>query len=144
MILGSPFSLLYSFTVELREMSRVTKTHYQAKYDYEATGKGQLNIKVGDKFVLVSKTGDEWWTVRSSDGNLGLVPASYLEPFEVILSTKQKQKTSTVLDSQAIQSLYSLVENYIGWTFGMMCVSQMCRTVVSLVSHEEPFFVERM
>ena len=71
--------------VRVKEMSQVTKTHYQAKYDFEATGKGQLSIKVGEKFVLVSKTGDEWWTVRSSDGNLGLVPASYLEPFEVIL-----------------------------------------------------------
>ena len=73
---------LYS---RVKEMSQVAKTHYQAKYDFEATGKGQLNIKVGEKFVLVTKTGDEWWTVRSSDGNLGLVPASYLEPFEVIL-----------------------------------------------------------
>ena len=77
--------LLYS---HIGKMSRVTKTHYQAKYEYEAAGKGQLSVTVGEKFILVSKTGDDWWTVRSSDGNLGLVPASYLEPSEVLPHTK--------------------------------------------------------
>lgn len=58
-------------------------TTCQAKYDFSPTGKGQLTLKVGDKFTIVSKTSKDWWTVRAASGELGLAPVSYLEVCEV-------------------------------------------------------------
>ena len=60
-----------------------TETRYRAKYDFVASGKGMLTIKVGDRFTLVSKTNDDWLTVKSAAGDMGLAPASYLEAVQV-------------------------------------------------------------
>ena len=60
-----------------------TETRYRAKYDFAASGKGMLTFKVGDRFILVSRTSDDWLTVKSMAGDMGLAPASYLEAVQV-------------------------------------------------------------
>ena len=60
-----------------------TETRYRAKYDFAASGKGMLTFKVGDRFILVSRTSDDWLTVKSMAGDMGLAPASYLEAIQV-------------------------------------------------------------
>jgi len=57
-----------------------TAVQYRARYDFVASGKGMLSFKLGDQFSLVSKTSDSWWTVKSAAGDMGLAPASYLQP----------------------------------------------------------------
>ena len=56
---------------------------YQAKFDFASASSGVLSFKVGDRFLLVNKTNEDWWMVRSPSQELGLVPANYLEPEEV-------------------------------------------------------------
>ena len=52
---------------------------YKAVFDFDSTGKGILSFKKGDRFTLVSKTNEDWWSVRSASGESGLAPITYLE-----------------------------------------------------------------
>ena len=52
---------------------------FKALYEFTSTGDGILSIKAGEQFTLVSKTNQDWWTVRSTSGEKGLAPISYLE-----------------------------------------------------------------
>jgi hypothetical protein len=52
---------------------------YRAIYDFSSKDKGVLSIRNGDQFTLVSKTNDDWWTVRTASGERGLAPVTYLE-----------------------------------------------------------------
>ena len=56
---------------------------YKALYDFTATQSNTLSFKAGDVFVFVSKSSEDWWSVRTSSGQVGLVPASYLEELKV-------------------------------------------------------------
>ena len=72
----------YTHTQQLSSLMS-TETRYRAKYDFAASGKGMLTFKVGDRFILVSRTSDDWLTVKSMAGDMGLAPASYLEAVQV-------------------------------------------------------------
>ena len=61
------------------DLAMSASTVCRAKYDFTPTGKGQLSLKIGDEFTIVSKASKDWWTVRSVSGELGLVPVAYLE-----------------------------------------------------------------
>lgn len=51
-----------------------------AVYDFDADGDDELSVKEGDKLVVIDKEGsEEWWKCRNSEGQEGVVPASYLE-----------------------------------------------------------------
>lgn len=52
---------------------------FMALYDFTSTGEGILSFKSGEHFTLVSKTDENWWTVRSVSGEKGLAPITYLE-----------------------------------------------------------------
>lgn len=52
---------------------------YRAAYDFSSTNEGVLSFKSGEQFILVSKTDENWWTVRSVSGEKGLAPITYLE-----------------------------------------------------------------
>lgn len=52
---------------------------YKAKFDFQATGEGQLSFKKADQFSLVRKTNNDWWTLRSMGGDVGLAPVNYIE-----------------------------------------------------------------
>lgn len=52
---------------------------FKAVYDFSSQDEGVLSFKVGDRFTLVSKTNDDWWTVRTGSGENGLAPITYLE-----------------------------------------------------------------
>ena len=56
---------------------------YRALFDFVSTGEGILSFKTKEQFTLVSKTDDHWWMVRSTSGEKGLAPISYLEPCPV-------------------------------------------------------------
>ena len=52
---------------------------YKAKYDFKSTGVGILSFQTGDQFILVSKANSDWWSVRTTSGEIGLVPINYIE-----------------------------------------------------------------
>jgi len=50
----------------------------EALYDYTSGDAGDLNIKVGQRILVVEHSSDEWWT-GELDGRKGLFPASYVK-----------------------------------------------------------------
>lgn len=48
-------------------------------YDFDAQGDDELTVKENDVVTIVDKENDEWWLVRSSSGQEGVVPAQYCE-----------------------------------------------------------------
>jgi len=53
---------------------------YEARYDYQDDSEALLNLKRGDKFYIVDKTNNCWWTARRlKDNELGYVPSSYVQ-----------------------------------------------------------------
>ena len=53
---------------------------FQAKFDYVKQRKDVISFRKGDKFYIIDKPNDEWWSARKlSDDSYGYVPAIYLE-----------------------------------------------------------------
>lgn len=49
-------------------------------YDFEAQGDDEISVKEGENvFILDDKKSKEWWIVRSSNGDEGVMPSSYIE-----------------------------------------------------------------
>jgi hypothetical protein len=48
-------------------------------YDFDAQGEDELNVKEHDQVTVVDKENDEWWLVRNSRGQEGVVPAQYIQ-----------------------------------------------------------------
>lgn len=48
-------------------------------YDFDAQGDDELNVKENDTVTIVDRTDDEWWLVRNSRGQEGVVPAQYVQ-----------------------------------------------------------------
>ncbi|ELU35586.1 SH3 domain-containing protein [Rhizoctonia solani AG-1 IA] len=49
----------------------------EALYDYNSSAAEDINVRQGDRFVIVERTSDDWWT-GEINGRRGLVPASYV------------------------------------------------------------------
>ena len=53
---------------------------FEAKFDYKKQRKDVLSFKQGDKFYIIDKPNDEWWSARKvDDDTYGYVPSIYLE-----------------------------------------------------------------
>ena len=51
-------------------------------YDFEAQGRDELTVSENDQLVLLERENDEWWKLQNAAGNVGVVPASYVEVIE--------------------------------------------------------------
>lgn len=49
----------------------------EALYDYNSSAAEDINVRQGERFVIVERTSDDWWT-GEVNGRRGLVPASYV------------------------------------------------------------------
>ncbi|KAG9125260.1 hypothetical protein FRC07_008349 [Ceratobasidium sp. 392] len=49
----------------------------EALYDYASDAADDLNVRQGDKLIIVERTSDDWWT-GEMNGKRGLLPASYV------------------------------------------------------------------
>lgn len=59
---------------------------YNAIYDYEPQGEGELSISEGDILYVLEKSGDDdWWKAKKKakgedeDEPVGLIPNNYIE-----------------------------------------------------------------
>lgn len=48
-------------------------------YDFVADGDDELTVGEGDDLIVLERDSDDWWKVRNSNGQEGVVPASYVE-----------------------------------------------------------------
>ena len=48
-------------------------------YDFTADGDDELTVAEREELVVLERDSDDWWKVRNSKGQEGVVPASYVE-----------------------------------------------------------------
>ena len=48
-------------------------------YDFTADGDDELTVAEGEDLIILERDSDDWWKVRNSKGQEGVVPASYVE-----------------------------------------------------------------
>ncbi|TDL29192.1 hypothetical protein BD410DRAFT_779523 [Rickenella mellea] len=48
-------------------------------YDFTADGDDELTVHEGEKLTVLDQDSDEWWKCENSRGQIGVVPASYVE-----------------------------------------------------------------
>lgn len=48
-------------------------------YDFTADGDDELTVAEGEDLTVLERDSDDWWKVRNSKGQEGVVPASYVE-----------------------------------------------------------------
>lgn len=48
-------------------------------YDFDAQGDDELSVREGEIVTVIDKENDEWWTITSSSGAQGVVPAQYVQ-----------------------------------------------------------------
>nr|XP_048315780.1 nephrocystin-1 isoform X5 [Myodes glareolus] len=54
---------------------------YFALGDFAAQQAGDLTFKKGDILHIIEKKPDGWWLAKDAEGNEGLIPRTYLEPY---------------------------------------------------------------
>lgn len=55
---------------------------YFALGDFAAQQAGDLTFKKGDILHIIEKKPDGWWLAKDAEGNEGLIPRTYLEPYD--------------------------------------------------------------
>jgi hypothetical protein len=50
-------------------------------YDFTADGEDELTVAEGEDLIILERDSDDWWKVRNSKGQEGVVPASYVEVY---------------------------------------------------------------
>lgn len=48
-------------------------------YDFTADGDDELTVTEGEDLIVLESDSDDWWKVKNSKGQEGVVPASYVE-----------------------------------------------------------------
>ena len=56
---------------------------YRATYSYEGHQEHTLDFIEGDQFTVMDTRDQYWWLVQNGFGEIGYVPANYLEADEV-------------------------------------------------------------
>ncbi|XP_069436724.1 nephrocystin-1 isoform X6 [Ovis canadensis] len=58
-----------------------TSGEYIALGDFMAQQVGDLTFKKGEILCIIKKNSDGWWMAKNAKGNKGLIPKTYLEPY---------------------------------------------------------------
>ncbi|MXQ90197.1 hypothetical protein E5288_WYG017363 [Bos mutus] len=58
-----------------------TSGEYIALGDFTAQQVGDLTFKKGEILCIIKKNSDGWWMAKNAKGNEGLIPKTYLEPY---------------------------------------------------------------
>ncbi|KAL5517361.1 hypothetical protein EMCRGX_G002898 [Ephydatia muelleri] len=87
---------------------------YKAKYDFTATQSGTLGFKAGDVFVFVSKSTEDWWSMRTPNGQIGLVPATYLDELKARLHGMRRIEKEPSAAKESVPVAYRALYDYTG------------------------------
>ncbi|XP_025723956.1 nephrocystin-1 isoform X1 [Callorhinus ursinus] len=61
---------------------QATSTEYIAIGDFTAQQAGDLTFKKGEILLVIEKKPDGWWIAKNAKGNKGLIPRTYVEPYD--------------------------------------------------------------
>lgn len=59
-------------------------------YDFVADGDDELTVVEGEDLIVLERDSDDWWKVKNSKGQEGVVPASYVEVHFFIYATSMR------------------------------------------------------
>uniref|UniRef100_A0ABI7ZQN5 SH3 domain-containing protein n=1 Tax=Felis catus TaxID=9685 RepID=A0ABI7ZQN5_FELCA len=66
---------------EHESQQQATGKEYIAIGDFTAQQAGDLTFKKGEILLVIEKKPDGWWIAKNTNGNKGLIPRTYLEPY---------------------------------------------------------------
>ncbi|XP_043459955.1 nephrocystin-1 isoform X1 [Prionailurus bengalensis] len=66
---------------EHESQQQATGKEYIAIGDFTAQQAGDLTFKKGEILLVIEKKPDGWWIAKNTKGNKGLIPRTYLEPY---------------------------------------------------------------
>ncbi|XP_045302877.1 nephrocystin-1 isoform X3 [Leopardus geoffroyi] len=66
---------------EHESQQQATSKEYIAIGDFTAQQAGDLAFKKGEILLVIEKKPDGWWIAKNTKGNKGLIPRTYLEPY---------------------------------------------------------------
>ena len=73
---------------------------FRALYDFQATEGTSLSFEASDQFTVMDTSDPYWWLVQNGYGQVGYVPANYLQHDEV-----GDPKITTCIELQAKKQL---------------------------------------
>ena len=68
-------------------------TMFRAMYDFTSREATALSFQCSDQFTVMDTSDPYWWLVQNGYGQIGYVPASYLQQIEVSLNNQVNVKT---------------------------------------------------
>ncbi|XP_011676533.1 uncharacterized protein LOC100892914 isoform X8 [Strongylocentrotus purpuratus] len=124
---------------------------FEAKFDYVKQRKDVLSFKKGDKFYVIDKPNDEWWSARKVEDNaFGYVPSMYLEKskeqFIGRLVPEGRRNTSGAnmpkrehdIHLQALSELHQRVKPLPGLTLSQSCPAHVLGQALGVDVPKEP------
>nr|XP_020732409.1 nephrocystin-1 isoform X2 [Odocoileus virginianus texanus] len=83
-----------------------TSGEYIALGDFMAQQVGDLTFKKGEILCIIKKNSDGWWMAKNAKGNKGLIPKTYLEPYnkeEGQESSEEGSEEDTEVEDEAAE-----------------------------------------
>ncbi|XP_041458507.1 uncharacterized protein LOC121410462 isoform X8 [Lytechinus variegatus] len=123
---------------------------FEAKFDYKKQRKDVLSFKKGDKFYVIDKPNEEWWSARKvDDDTYGYVPSIYLEKskeqFIGRLIPEGRRNTSGAVQKrehdihlQALSELHQRVKPLPGLTLSQSCPAHVLGQALGVEVPKEP------
>ncbi|EHA99038.1 Nephrocystin-1 [Heterocephalus glaber] len=76
---------------EDESLKQAANKEYIALGDFTAQEAGDLTFKKGEILLIIEKKPDGWWIAKNAKGNEGLIPKTYVEPYN---KEKEDQESS--------------------------------------------------
>ncbi|XP_008063848.1 nephrocystin-1 [Carlito syrichta] len=81
---------------------QATYKDYIAVGDFTAQQVGDLTFKKGEILLIIEKKPDGWWIAKNAKGNKGLVPRTYLEPYDKEEESQESSEESSEEDVEVV------------------------------------------
>ncbi|XP_011676498.1 uncharacterized protein LOC100892914 isoform X2 [Strongylocentrotus purpuratus] len=117
---------------------------FEAKFDYVKQRKDVLSFKKGDKFYVIDKPNDEWWSARKVEDNaFGYVPSMYLEKSKEqfigrLVPEGRRNTREHDIHLQALSELHQRVKPLPGLTLSQSCPAHVLGQALGVDVPKEP------
>ncbi|KIY73779.1 hypothetical protein CYLTODRAFT_386449 [Cylindrobasidium torrendii FP15055 ss-10] len=64
---------------EADDEPEAVEAHALVLYDFKADGPDELTVEEGERVVILEDDDEDWWKCRNANGQIGVIPAQYLE-----------------------------------------------------------------
>lgn len=76
------YTLHYLDTTPLRRPAQKKVEKVIAKFDFVGSDQDDLPFQRGEVLTIIRKDEDQWWTARSSTGQIGQIPVPYVQRYD--------------------------------------------------------------